>query len=68
MHDNSERPTTQPNLLIDGVHPYDDPALKKKENVSLEELIKKEMASQGLNPINIDEIREFWASKGVING
>jgi hypothetical protein len=59
-----------PIFLVDGVHPYDNPAYKnKKDDVSFEEQIKKEMAAQGLNPINKDDVLKFWASKGVvING
>ena len=59
----------QPSFLIDGVHPYDDPALKNKDTVNLIELVRIEMAAQGLNPINIDDVRKYWASKGIaING
>jgi|APGre2960657423_1045063.scaffolds.fasta_scaffold90117_3 hypothetical protein len=62
--------TNNPIFLVDGVHPHDNPAYKNlKDGVSFDEIVKKEMVSQGLNPINIDDVRKFWASKGVaING
>jgi hypothetical protein len=62
--------SNEPQFLVDGVHPYDNPAYKrKKEDVSFEESVRKEMAAQGLNPLNKDDVIKFWASKGVvING
>ena len=58
----------QPEFLIDGVHPYDNPN-RKKSSVSLEETVKEEMRAQGLDPLNKDDVQKFWASKGIgING
>lgn len=58
----------QPVFLIDGVHPFDNPATKKT-TVSLEETVKEEMRAQGLDPLNKQDVQKFWASKGIgING
>lgn len=37
-----------------------------QENITLlQEVINKEMVAQGLNPLNKDDVKKFWASKGV---
>jgi len=60
--------TKQPEFLIDGVHPYDNPNLKKTSK-PLEETVKEEMRAQGLDPLNKQDVQKFWSSKGIgING
>lgn len=39
--------------------------LEKEEAVILPEYIKQEMILKGYDPINKDDIREFWLSKGI---
>ncbi|CAB5221071.1 hypothetical protein UFOVP247_78 [uncultured Caudovirales phage] len=36
-----------------------------KDTTLLSEQVKEEMISKGLNPINKDDVLEFWASKGI---
>jgi hypothetical protein len=31
----------------------------------LQEVINKEMVAKGLDPLNKDDVKKFWASKGV---
>ena len=36
---------------------------------NLENIVEEEMKAQGLNPLNKNDVRKFWASKGVgVNG
>lgn len=60
--------SNQPEFLIDGIHPYDNPSFKKTSK-PLEETVKEEMRAQGLDPLNKEDVQKFWASKGIgING
>lgn len=34
----------------------------------LESLVEEEMISKGLDPLNKEDVKKFWASKGVGNG
>lgn len=39
------------------------------ENAHLEDIVEVEMRAKGLDPLNKNDVRAFWASKGVsING
>lgn len=33
--------------------------------IILEELTIKEIKSQGLDPLNMDDVKEFWRRKGI---
>ncbi|CAB5221389.1 hypothetical protein UFOVP245_143 [uncultured Caudovirales phage] len=34
---------------------------------TMNDLAEEEMKSQGLNPLNSDDVKKFWASKGIVN-
>jgi len=36
-----------------------------EESVYLEEMVVYEMRVKGLDPLNKDDVKKFWASKGV---
>jgi hypothetical protein len=60
-------------FLVDGLNPY-DPKNNNKNIINektplLSDQVKLDMLSQGLNPLNKDDVLKFWALKGVgING
>ena len=60
-------------FLVDGLNPY-DPKNNNKNIINektplLSDQVKLDMLSQGLNPLNKDDVLKFWSSKGVgING
>jgi hypothetical protein len=41
------------------------PTVSSKDSTLLTEQVREEMISKGLDPINIDDIQEFWKSKGI---
>jgi hypothetical protein len=60
-------------FIVDGLHPYDMKAskinLNEKKVPILDDQVKLEMLSQGLNPLNKEDVLKFWSSKGVgLNG
>ena len=34
---------------------------------SMNELAEQDMKAQGLDPLNNDDVKKFWASKGIVN-
>lgn len=37
----------------------------KNSNENLQSLVEQEMRSKGLDPLNKDDVKEFWRSKGI---
>lgn len=37
----------------------------KNINNNLENLVEQEMRSKGLDPLNKDDVKEFWRQKGI---
>lgn len=37
----------------------------KKTNQNLQELVEEEMRLAGLDPLNKDDVRKFWRTKGI---
>lgn len=40
---------------------------KLEENKNLIELVEKDMIAEGYDPLNKDDVKAFWASKGINN-
>lgn len=60
-------------FLVDGLNPYDpknnNTTVINEKTPLLSDQVKLDMLAQGLNPLNNEDVRKFWASKGVgING
>jgi hypothetical protein len=60
-------------FLVDGLNPYDpknnNKTIINEKTPLLSDQVKLDMLSQGLNPLNKDDVLKFWALKGVgING
>lgn len=37
----------------------------KKTNLNLQELAEEEMRLKGFDPLNKDDVRKFWRTKGI---
>ena len=37
----------------------------KRTNENLQELVEKEMRLKGFDPLNKDDVRKFWRTKGI---
>lgn len=41
----------------------------KQDNVKfLPEYVHEDMKAEGLDPLNSDDVKEFWRKKGIVNG
>jgi hypothetical protein len=43
--------------------------IHKPDNVKfLPEYVSEDMKAEGLDPLNKDDVKEFWRRKGIVNG
>jgi len=40
---------------------------KLEENKNLQELVESDMVAEGYDPLNKDDVKAYWASKGINN-
>jgi len=40
---------------------------KLEENKNLQELVERDMRAEGYDPLNSNDVKAYWASKGIVN-
>jgi|APCry1669189844_1035258.scaffolds.fasta_scaffold00297_12 hypothetical protein len=65
---------SEPVFIVDGLNKYDPKnnnhtMIINEKAPLLCDQVKLDMLAQGLNPLNNEDVRKFWAKKGVsLNG